>query len=147
MPVFMKSLNIISRCQAAFRIQRGGSELSSLNHSLILAICREPGRSQDELAKDICINKSGVARALAVLESKELVIRKTDPADKRRTLVEPTEKMLEILPEVRKITADWIKLVSEGIPEEELAVFQSVISKMERNARKIVEEPEVGIEK
>ena len=95
MPKFMKSLNIISRCQYAFRAKHSESGISAIHHSLVLAICREPGRSQDELAKDICIDKSGVARALASLEANGFVERKTDPENKRKTLVFPTEKLLD----------------------------------------------------
>ncbi|MBE6899772.1 MAG: MarR family transcriptional regulator [Ruminococcaceae bacterium] len=147
MPKFMKSLNIISRCQFAYRSKNSEGELSPLHHSLVLAICREPGRSQDELAKDICIDKSGVARALASLEEKGFVERKTDPENKRKTLVFPTEKLLEKISSVRKITADWNKLVSEGISEEEFAVFQSVLFRIEKNARKIIENEEAKPEK
>ena len=142
MPKFMKSLNIISRCQFAYRSKNSEGELSPLHHSLVLAICREPGRSQDELAKDICIDKSVVARALASLEDKGFVERKSDPENKRRTLVEPTQKMLDILPKVRFVTAEWNRLVSEGISEEEFAVFQSVLLRIEQNARKIISETE-----
>ena len=142
MAFFMKSLNVISRCQSAFRSRKCEGELSSLNHSLILAICREPGRSQDELAKDICIDKSGVARAVAALESKGFVERKADPENKRKTLVFPTEKMTAALPEVRSVTAEWSRSVTEGISEEEFAVFQSVLFRIEKNARKIIDEKE-----
>ena len=142
MPKFMKSLNIISPCQFAYRSKNSEGELSPLHHSLVLAICREPGRSQDELAKDICIDKSGVARALASLETNGFVERKTDPENKRKTLVFPTEKLLEQISSVRSVTADWNRLVSEGISEEEFAVFQSVLLRIEQNARKIISETE-----
>ncbi|MBQ6878196.1 MAG: MarR family transcriptional regulator [Oscillospiraceae bacterium] len=147
MPKFMKSLNIISRCQSSFRTAKLGKELCGAQHSLVLAICREPGRSQDELAKDICIDKSGVARSLASLESKGFVERKADPENKRKLLVYPTEKLLEIIPSVRSVTAEWNKIVSEGISEEEFAVFQSVLFRIEKNARKTVENQEVTPEK
>ena len=147
MPKFMKSLNIISRCQHTFRTKHSESGINAIHHSLVLAICREPGRSQDELAKDICIDKSGVARALASLESDGFVERKTDPENKRKTLVFPTEKLLENISSVRFLTAEWNKLVSEGISEEEFAVFQSVLFRMEKNARKIIDSPEVFPEK
>ena len=143
MPKFMKSLNIISRCQSSFRNAKLGNELCSAHHSLVLAICREPGRSQDELAKDICIDKSGVARALASLETKGFVERKADPENKRKLLVYPTEKLLEIIPSVRSVTAEWNKLVSEGISDEEFSVFQSVLFRIEKNARKTLENQEV----
>ena len=144
MPKFMRSLNVISRCQSAFRTKRMKGEPAGCYHSLILALCRGPGRSQDELAKDICIDKSGVARALVSLESKGFVERKTDPENKRRTLVFPTEKLLELIPSVRLVTAEWNKLVSEGISDEEFSVFQSVLFRIEKNARKIVENQEVA---
>ena len=147
MPKFMKSLNIISRCQFAFRAKNSEGGINAIHHSLVLAICREPGRSQDELAKDICIDKSGVARVLASLEEKGFVERKTDPENKRKTLVFPTEKLLQQISSVRKTTADWNRLVSEGISEEEFAVFQSVLFRIEKNARKIIEEQEAKPEK
>ncbi|MBQ7875574.1 MAG: MarR family transcriptional regulator [Oscillospiraceae bacterium] len=143
----MKSMNIISRCQAIYRAQRLDSDLCACHHSLVLAICRAPGRSQDELAKDICLNKSTVTRALAQLEERGYVTRTPDASDKRRTLVEPTGKMLDILPEVRAITAEWNSAISADIPADELAVFQSVLKKMEQNARNIIQKAEDNAEK
>lgn len=143
----MKSMNIISRCQAIYRAQRLDSDLCACHHSLVLAICHSPGRSQDELAKDICLNKSTVTRALAQLEERGYVIRTSDPSDKRRTLVEPTEKMLDIFPEVRAITAEWNTAISAGISDEELALFHKVLKKMEQNARNTIQKTEDNAEK
>ena len=142
MPKFMRSLNIISRCQYAFRAKNSNGEINAIHHSLVIAICREPGRSQDELAKDICIDKSGVARALSSLEANEFVERKPDPENKRKTLVYPTEKLLKQIPAIRSVAVKWNELVSEGISEEEFAVFQSVLFRIEKNARKIIQEKE-----
>ena len=144
MPKFMRSLNVISRCQSAFRTKKMKGEPAGCYHSLILALCRGPGRSQDELAKDICINKSGVARALASLEAEDFVLRRPDPMNKRKTIVEPTEKLISVLPKIRETTAEWNSLVSQGISEEELAVFESVILRMENNARQIIKGLEEG---
>lgn len=138
----MKSLNIISRCQSIFRSKKMGEELLACHHPFVLTVCRFPGRSQDEIAKDLCLNKSTVTRALAQLESLGYVTRNPNPSDKRQTLVFPTEKMLSVLPKVREITAEWNRLIFEGIPEEELAVFRSVTEKIEFNARKAIEETE-----
>ena len=147
MPKFMKSLNIISRCQSAFRTKKMEGEPAGCYHSLILAISRGPGRSQDELAKDICINKSGVARALASLEAEGFVSRRPDPINKRKTIVEPTDKLISVLPKIRETTAEWNRLVSLGISEEDLAVFESVILRMENNARQIIKGLEENADK
>ena len=142
MPKFMKSLNVISRCQSIYRTKMLESDIGAYQYSLVLAICRAPGRSQDELAKDICLNKSTVTRALTQLENQGYVIRKANPLDKRQTLVEPTDKLISVLPKIREVTLKWNEMVSEGISEEEMEVFYSVILRMENNARKIIEEKE-----
>ena len=138
----MKSMNIISRCQSTYRAQELSGELCAGHHPFVLAICTRPGRSQEELSKDICINKSNVARTLSQLEEKGYVIRKPNPADKRQSLVEPTEKMLEIYPRIREITVEWNKLIAKDIPDEDMEVFKRVLLKMEQNARNVIDKNE-----
>lgn len=134
----MKSMNVISRCQAIYRSAVLESELSPVHHSFILAICRAPGRSQDELARDLCLTKSTVTRALSFLEDGGYVLRKTNPDDKRETLVFPSEKMLSVHSEIRRIANEWNSGLTRDIGEEELAVFKSVLAKMEKNAKSLV---------
>lgn len=139
----MKTLNNISRSQAIYRHARiSEKDLQSGHYAFVLAICRAPGRSQEELARELCLNKSTVARTLNVLEEKGYVLRTPLPHDKRLWSVEPTEKMLAVLPKVRRVSEEWMALLSEGIPEEELAVFDAVLLKMEQRAGEIIERQE-----
>ena len=117
----MRKINILSRCESLYR-QNSLKEkgISPCHHSYILAICRNPGMTQEQLAKYICIDKSGVARHLAHLEKNGYVERTTAENDKRSTLVYPTQKMLDILPEVKKIIEDWNSYLTDGIDEDEL---------------------------
>lgn len=143
MSKFMKMLNNISRSQAIYRHGKISAEdLHSGHYAFVLAICREPGRSQEELARELCINKSTVARNLNCLEEKGYISRTPLPNDKRQFSVYPTEKMLAVLPEVRKASEEWMTLLSEGIPEEELRVFDSVLKRMQERAREIIEKQE-----
>ena len=143
MAKFMKILNNISRSQALFRRHRvSADDLQSGHYAFALAISREPGRSQEELARELCINKSTVARNLNCLEEKGYISRTPLPNDKRQFSVYPTEKMLAVLPEVRKASEEWMTLLSEGIPEEELRVFDSVLERMQNRAREIIEKQE-----
>ena len=140
---FMKMLNNISRSQAIYRHSRiSADDLQTGHYAFVLAICREPGRSQEELARELCINKSTVARNLNYLEEKGYITRPPLPNDKRQFSVYPTKKMVGFLPEIKQASAEWMTLLSEGIPEEELAVFDSVLSRMENRARKIIEKQE-----
>jgi DNA-binding MarR family transcriptional regulator len=139
----MKMLNNISRSQAVYRQNNiKNDELQSGHYSFILAIHRDPGRSQEELARELCVNKSTVARNLNYLEEKGYILRKPLPNDKRQFSVHPTEKMLAVLPEVKRASVEWMTLLFEGIPEEELTVFDSVLQRMEARAREIVERQE-----
>ncbi len=134
MSFMMRSMNRISRCQSIYRTEMLGADIGGCQHSFVLAICRAPGRSQEELARDLCLNKSTVARNLTQLEERGYITRAPNPADKRQLLVYPTDKMLDILPRVRLISRQWSELISDGISEEEMSVFESVLHRIEQSA-------------
>ncbi len=141
MPRFMKMLNNISRSQAVYRHGRIPAEdLQSSHYSFLLAICREPGRSQEDLARELCVNKSTVARNINYLEENGYVSR--TPLDKRQFSVFPTEKARDILPQIRAVSREWMALLSEGISQEELDTFDSVLMRMQDRARQIMEQQE-----
>ena len=140
MSTFMKMLNNISRSQAIYRHSRiSADDLQAGHYAFVLAICRAPGRSQEELARELCINKSTVARNLNGLEEKGYLVREPLPNDRRQLAVYPTQKMLAVLPEIKRVSGEWMELLSADIPAEELAIFDSVLARMQERARAIVE--------
>lgn len=140
MPKFMKMLNNISRSQAIYRLSRISAEdLHSGHYAFALAICSKPGRSQEELAQELCINKSTVARNLNCLEEKGYISRRSLPNDKRQFSVYPTEKLLSVLPEIKQASIEWMALLSDGIPKNELDIFDSVLERMQSRAREIID--------
>ena len=140
MPRISKYINVTARCHTAFRTQELGRELCGEYHLYALAICRLPGRSQEELARDLHLHKSSVARAISHLESRGLVERRPDPSDGRVSRVYPTDRMLEMLPTIKELTNKWNSIISEGISEEEMAIFESVIERIAENAKNAVRE-------
>lgn len=143
MTKFMKMLNNISRSQAIYRHARiSADDLQSSHYAFALAICREPGRSQEELARELCLNKSTVARNLNALEEKGYILRTPLPNDKRQFSVHPTEKMLSVIPEIRETSREWMMLLSEGVAKEDLDIFNSVLEQMESRAREIIQNQE-----
>ena len=140
MSKFMKMLNNISRSQAIYRQSKvSANDLQGCHYAFVLAICREEGRSQEEITRELCVNKSTVARNLNYLEEKGYITRIPLKNDKRQFSVYPTEKMLSVLPEIKKASIEWMELLSEGIPKEELDIFDSVLSRMQEKAREIIE--------
>ncbi len=146
MPKFMKQLNNISRCQALYRSKALLSEeLCAGHHAYILAIGNAPGRSQDEIAAELCLNKSTVTRTLGYLEAHGYITRTPDPHDRRRMSVVPTDKLNDVLPEIRRVAREWNTHLTAQIPEEEMAVFHAVLLRMEESAKALIQSEGVAL--
>ena len=140
MSTFMRKVNMLSRCEGNYRTEKlGVSELAACHHSYVLAISNNPGLSQEQLVRHMCINKSNVTRHLAYLEKQGYVRRECSQADRRVMLVYPTQKMLDILPEVRRITMEWNRYLAADLTEAEFAQFQSILERLVERATAYME--------
>lgn len=140
MPPIMRKINIISRCQGIFRANNlQNDELSPCHHSYILAISHNPGITQDELSRNICVNKSNVTRTLVYLENAGYVERKPSKTDKRAIQVFPTQKMLDIFPQIKQIVIDWNNYLTKDFSDDEMEIFQSVLEKISERAKSYIE--------
>ena len=104
----------------------------------------EPTAYQEEIAKDLCLNTSTVARALNYLEVNGYILRTPLPTDKRQFSVHPTDKALGVLPEIRQASREWRDKLAEGISNEEMEIFNSVLERMEKRAREITQSQEAA---
>ena len=138
MATIMRKMNIISRLEELYRTEQSSLNLQGIYHSYILAICNNPGMTQAFLSKHLCKNKSSVTRHLSFLEKEGFIIRKESSKDKRESLVYPTQKTLDVLPEIKEITLRWNSLLAEDISEEQLSVFHSLLDKMLNKSKEIV---------
>lgn len=135
MKQLMRRVHLIARCNLLYRASAHAcGELSACQHSYVLAICRRPGLTAEELAGYLRIHKSNVARQLAAMEEAGYIIRRQSPADKRRQAVYPTEKMERLLPAVRETGVAWREALTEGVAPEDLAVFDRVLEHMAKRA-------------
>ncbi|MBE6921646.1 MAG: MarR family transcriptional regulator [Ruminococcaceae bacterium] len=125
----------ISRCGVQYRSDKlAPLGLKSTHASYLTEICANPGISQDKLARIICINKSNVARQVAVLEEDGFVRREPSAADKRVMELYPTEKTLQILPQISNILMCWENCITADLTEEEKELISSLLGKMSRRA-------------
>lgn len=134
-------MNEIVRCGMQYRNEQlAPFGLKSSHASYLLEICRSPGISQDTLAKRICFNKSNIARQIAVLEEGGFVRRKPGAEDKRVMELYPTEKTLELMPQIRQVLRSWRSYLMEGLSEEEIAVLDKALTSMRSRAGDWMEE-------
>ncbi|MCD7729045.1 MAG: MarR family transcriptional regulator [Clostridia bacterium] len=137
---FMKNINLVSRSAEAFREERlAPYGIKGCQSHYFLEICRTPGISQEELSRSLLINKSNVARQISLLEKGGFVKREAKDGDRRTFLLYPTQKMLDALPEVKRVHGEWRRLVTEGFTEDESRQLQLLSEKMEQNVRKFME--------
>jgi DNA-binding MarR family transcriptional regulator len=140
MPSFSKNINIISRCAHAYRsasLEESG--LGASHYFYILLICAHPGMSQEQIAKHLYLNKSSVTRAIAALEENGFAERRASEEDKRVTMVFPTQKAEDILPEVRASAHAWNDFLLEELGEEEKTAFLSTLEKVTARAKSYID--------
>ena len=144
MPSFTHSLNIIGRCT---QMERSAvmKELGVCGGQVpyLLRLCRCPGISQEELARALYFNKSTVTRQIAALERQGLVRRELSPEDRRRQLVYPTERALEIAPKIRELVCGWNDYLLADLTEEERLQLQALMERVSQRARDYIDR-EVG---
>ncbi len=131
----------ISRCGVQYRSDNLAQfGLKSIHASYLTEICANPGISQDRLARIICINKSNVARQVAVLEEDGFVRRVPSAADKRVMELYPTEKTLEILPRINELLMCWENCITQDLTEEEKELLSALMRKMSSRAAGYMED-------
>ena len=115
----LRQIGIIERCAILYRNQAFKEiGLNGCSHSYIINVCKNPGITQDMIAKNIHVNKSNVTRNLALLEELGYIYRQESSTDKRSILVYPTYKALEILPKVFEILHKFDSAVTSVFSEE-----------------------------
>ena len=135
MSQIVRDITEIARCGVQYRSDKlAPLGLNSCHASYLTEICENPGISQDKLARRICINKSNVARQVAALEEDGFVLRKPSEADKRVMELYPTEKTLELMPQISQVLMCWEDFIAEDITEEEKDLITALLMKMKARA-------------
>lgn len=86
----------------------------------IMYVYDNPDCSQDDLVSMFCQSKGNVAKILKKLEDKGFIERKTNPENRRKYMLNVTEKGSELVPEYRRISKQWESEVGITDFDEEL---------------------------
>lgn len=105
----------------------------------LFLIQERPGISQEDISRELRINKGAVARAIKKMVENGMVYREANPEDMRQYRIYPTEKLLEIHEACEEKRIKLEALMTEDICEEDLAVFERVLMKMRDNVIDAVE--------
>ena len=141
MSQIIRDMTEISRCGVQYRTDYlAPMGLKACHASYLTEICAHPGISQDKLARRICLNKSNVARQVAILEEDGFITRTPSCADKRVMELYPTEKTLELLPRLNELLGCWENCITHDLTEEEKELLSTLLNKMKDRASRYMED-------
>ena len=99
----------------------------NLGHDVryIMFIYDNPGCSQDDLVNMFGQSKGNIAKTLRKLEEQGFIQREVNPENRRKYMLNTTEKGRNLVPEYRKISKEWEMEV--GITEKDIVVKRRII--------------------
>lgn len=104
--------------------------LKGIQAQLILEIADDPGISQDRLAAAVGVDKSNVARQLAILEACDYVTRRPAPGNRRKFCLTLTEKSRRLLPRLEKADQHWEETLLQDLSHWEINQFSSLLERI-----------------
>lgn len=105
-------------------------------YGILNRLWRKDGISQKQLSELIVRDQTSIGKVLDKLEKKELILRKDDPSDRRAFLLYLTPKGRELAEQLISHVQVIHDVASEGISDEDIEVFVSVINKLYSNLSK-----------
>lgn len=132
---FMRHLCITYRCAMRYREhQLLDTGLAGCQTPYLLPLYQHPGLTQEELARELNVNKSSVARQLPILEEKGYVRREADPDDKRVVRVYPTQKTLNLEERMFVVLRNWSAFLTQGFTDEERELLSRLMARIAHRA-------------
>lgn len=140
----VKMLGIIGRCNVQFRTKKFKElEINGCHNPYFFVLNRKGGMTQDELAKELHLNKSNVTRNIQSLSEKGYVIVKNDENDKRINRVYLSPLGEEKFPYIKKIVSENREKLLVGFTEEETIELERLLNKLVVNAERMCENEDV----
>ncbi|WP_108805066.1 MarR family winged helix-turn-helix transcriptional regulator [Aquimarina sp. Aq107] len=120
--------------QKAF--SENGLDLSKEQWSVLKRLRVNDGQSQNDLAFITHRDKTSMTRLVNTMESKDLVVRKSDENDRRVNRIFLTDYGKEVIEKVTPIMYDLIPAVQESLSNEEI---ENLIGTLKKIKAKIAE--------
>lgn len=100
---------------------------------ILIKIYKNEGINQHNLCVEYNLDKSGVGRIIKKLEDKNLIVRKSDPEDKRKKLIYLTKKAKNIKPEFITTLKNIDNQMKKNLTQKEINDFLDTLKKIYNN--------------
>ena len=105
-------------------------QISASEYIFLMEMYKNDNMIQEQLSKNLIIDKSATARAIKSLEEKEYIIRKKDDNDKRTNRIKLTKKGIEIKDRLSNLLEEWNNEITSDIDKNLLNTVIDTINKM-----------------
>ena len=107
------------------------------NVRYLMFIYDNPNCSQEDLVNMFCQSKGNIAKILKKFEDEGYIKREINPQNRRKYMLNTTDKANELIPEFRQISKDWDRAV--GLTEED-EEFKNRLREIAINGMKLLED-------
>lgn len=126
-----RNILILSRRLNNFlSVELKNSDITATELMYLTVLFDKDGRTQEELAQTLEINKSATTRTIRNLEARGVVTRRGDSNDQRAKRVFLTEKALFYKKQLNQIQQKWVQLSHANFTEEESEQIDKMLQKM-----------------
>jgi MarR family transcriptional regulator, organic hydroperoxide resistance regulator len=122
--------------------EHGIDELNPAQGRIVFSLWQEDGLAQNELARRVKLDKSGLALMLDRLEERGQIERKPDPSDARKKRVYLTAANRRLHAEYAKASAEMNALYYRGLSESEIDGFEASLAAIVANLESALAERE-----
>ena len=135
-----KTISMIERDNIAYRNHMFKPyNLRGYQASYLLEICKNPGLTQDELTKNMHLDKSNVARGLQSLEALGYILRQVNPDDLRVFLLKPTDKGLQLYESIITVLKKQREYLMQDFSEQQQEQLLSYLELLKNRATELIE--------
>ena len=107
------------------------------NVRYLMFIYDNPDCSQEDLVNMFCQSKGNIAKILKKFEDEGYIKREINPQNRRKYMLNTTDKANKLIPEFRQISKDWEAEVGLTDEDEE---FKKRLKEIAVNGMKVMEE-------
>lgn len=108
-------------------------DLTLKEFSVLLRIRFQEVATQHDLVKLFKVSGAYIAKLLRKFEDKNYIIRKEDPENRRKKLVEMTDEGIKKTDEIIEVIQNWEDKVTASISEDEIKTLKEILFKIIMN--------------
>ena len=133
--IIMNAISIITRySKVYFDRKLLPISISFSEQLIIMYLIHNNFVNQENIVKHFMIDKGAIAKTLTHLENKGLILRTSNPHNRREKLISLTDKASDVVLFMNETWKEWNNCLFDGIGKEDMEIFQRVAIQISENA-------------